>query len=702
MNLNKPILVWLTLLMTCSVQAAEVQRLQQIDVQGELEQDANAQQQSSDTDELQKNASGETLGDYLAEQPNVDSASYGPAVGRPVVRGMTGYRVKILQNDTEISDLSAMSQDHAVGVMPKASERIELLKGPASLVYGATSGGAVRLVDKTQHQFPKEGLHGNVEATAGSNNAMQNMGGKFTATSEVLTLGVSGLRSKTDDYTDGRGKVVDDSDVLTEQGKVFAGWQYRPSGQVILSYAHLHKDYGIPNDTGVATRINMQRETYGMHLSELSPTQAIDELNFDLSYNDYLHDETEGGRKDGLFGQKTINASVSADYYVNDWLGKLMFSYRDNEMKVCHEHGACDGFTTAYRSGNEANVGASVESYLNTKGLPFSHGHPMPNTDTKTIMLGGSGETTLADWGPAVTFSLGAHLEVRTLEADPSNIQETWVIPDRVNPDFYNTQNDVAGSVSMGLEHPIGQSMRSEINLSYLERLPSVDELYWNGFHHATDSYIFGNRNLDKERSVNLDWDFNWTTSSMDWTVSTYGYYFWGYIYQDPMYDAQGKAEEDPFHLSEVWQTLQTDAIFTGASFRNDWSLTTWQNTPLVLSNQFEALSATRTNGDNLPRTAPYNWLIGLGYEPDSWSAKLTAKHVFEATAVAENEQKTPGYTWVSAYLDWKLKTTYGDTRLWLKGENLLDEYAQNHLSFLKTSAPLMGQQVSAGIRLEF
>lgn len=694
-------LVILSVAMGSSVQAEESQSLEEIEVLSDKER-LNAQQQTINAEQLQKQASGETLGDYLDQQPNINSASYGPGVGRPVVRGMTGYRVKILQNDSEVSDLSAMSQDHAVGVMPKASERIELLKGPASLVYGATAGGSVRLVDSAQHEFPERGVHAELEASAASNNGLGSAGAKVTAASDALSFGFSGFKSQTGDYTDGNGDVVKDSDVLTEQVKLIGAWRYRPSGELIVSVAQLNKDYGIPNQTPAETRVDMKSDTYTLHLSETSPLESIDELSFDLTYTDYLHDETNGPRKDGLFGQKTLNMALSADYFLDDWFGKLLLSYRENELEVCHEHGGCDEFSNASRSGVEANVGASLENYLNTTGLPYSHGHPLPETFSRTLMFGGNGETLTKAWGKEITLSLGAHLELRTMEANPEHIQETWLVPKRIDADYYDTDNDFAGSLSAGINHLIGESVQSDINLSYLERLPSADELYWNGVHHATDSYIFGDRNLKKERSLNLDWDLSWGTPTSEWMLSAYAYYFWDYIYQDQLYDEQGDKVLDPFHLSDVWLTQQTDAVFTGLSVGNRWAIAQWRQVPIRLSNQVEWLQAKRSNGDNLPRTAPLSWQVGLEYAPENWSANISAKQVFEANALADNETATPAYTWVSLYADWQPDSAYGDWRLWLKGENLLDEYAQNHLSFLKNTAPLLGRQLSAGVKLTF
>lgn len=555
---------------------------------------------------------------------------------------------------------------------------------------------------KPEHHFPKRGLHGHVDASAGSNNNLGSFGGRVTATSKQFTVGISALKSQTDDYRDGAGETIRDSDVLTEQGKLYAGWRYRSTGHILLSVASLHKDYGIPNSTDAATRIDMQRESYTVHLSEQNTVTWLDSINLDMSYSDYLHDETEGGRKDGLFGQQTFNTLLSADYYYADWYGKMMFGYRNNELQVCHEHGACEDFTTAYRSGIEANVGASLENYLNARGLPYSHGHPMPNTRASSLTIGGHGERPLELAETRVYLSVGAHIELRQLVADPGNIQETWLVPERIDADYYRDDTDFASSLSVGLTHPLGDTITSQINLSYLQRLPSTDELYWNGFHHATDSYIFGNRELKKEQSINLDWDLDWSTASADWSLSSFVYFFHNYIYQDLLYNDAGEPTADPFHLSDVWQTLQSDAVFSGLSLRNEWKIANWKEAPVVLTNQAEILSAKRSNGENLPRSAPYNWLIGIAYAPERWSAKVSLKHVFKASETAENETTTPGYTWLSLYADWNRKLPNGDLKLWVKGENLTNSEAQNHLSFLKDSAPLMGLQLSTGFVFRF
>ncbi|WP_319380672.1 TonB-dependent receptor plug domain-containing protein [Thiomicrorhabdus sp.] len=669
--------------------------LDSIEVQGQVEEDA--ERKSLDSETLEKQAGGLTLGDYLDNAPNVDSASYGAAVGRPVVRGMSGYRVKILQNDMEASDLSAMSQDHAVGVSAKASQRIELLKGPASLLYGAQAGGVVRLVDEAAGEFPTKGVSGKIEAAASDNNAGANLSGQVSVASDTFGMTVSGVHQQTDDYTDGHGQTIKDSDVLSQQGQINLFYRSAPDSLLQFYFRELYKDYGIPNSTLKETRISMERQDYGVKWSKTALNEAIDRFTAELQYSDYLHDETEGGRKDGLFGKKTLNFDVTLDYTLGEWLGTAKLGVSNQELKVCHEHGGCEGFTTASR--NAGPVGDSVENYMNSTGLPYSHGHPMPNTEARRIFMSSQMDKPLNEND---LISLGAYVEYRSLDADPANIQQTWVYPSSLDADYYNSEQDLAGSLSVAFKRNWNAYSAWEASLSYLQRLPSADELYWNGFHHATDSYIFGNRYLNKEQALALDLDWHGRAWQGDWQASAFYYAFEDYIYQSTAYDSAGQPLIDPFHLSEVWMTEQADARFYGGSVSYGRNLGVAAQSPWRLSSQLDVLYAKLTDGSTLPRTAPASWLLALDYRQADWQANVSVKHVFEASELAEHEQKTAGYNWVSFYAQKDFKGRGNQWSLWLKGDNLLDEYAQNHLSFLKDTAPLSGRQLSIGVRWQY
>lgn len=653
---------------------------------------------SEDIRKLERGAANATLGSFLDDMPNVDSASYGEGVGRPVVRGMTGYRVKILQNDNEVSDLSAMSQDHAVAISPVAAERIELLKGPASLVYAAQSGGVIRISDAMDFPFKKPGLHGEVAGNLRADPAGYNLNGRVSQASDTWAFQLSAVDQFSDPYIDGNGDRVIDSDVNTQQAQAGVGWRPTESGEFQFHSTLLRKEYGIPNRTIAPSRIDMSRDDFGLRYIHLPALSWLDEWRVDLLSSDYLHFENEGGRQDGAFSQEQANAAVVGEWVTGSWRGESRLAYVQSELQVCHEHGACDDFQDAVRTGREP--GESVLQQAQNNGLPFSHGNPLPTTNTQTVQA-----STAAVWDYSTQYevSLGANVLFRDLSADPAVIQEQWVFPAQLDPDFYRDEAEMGMSMSASLKR-YAQAGKPGwvVSLSYIERLPSVDELFWNGYHHATDTYLFGDRDLNTERSLNLDLDVIQEWGAHRVQLSAFYYDFGGYIFQDQGFDENGERLRDPFHLSNVWFTRQTDAVFFGGSIRYEHDLSQSRSLPMQAWFQADVLDARQANGDDLPRTAPANTELGLSYESQDWSASLSWRHVFDARVVAPNETDTDGYDWVSLFVSKTWSLGEQNLALELKAENLLDAFAQNHISVIKDTAPLPGRQVFAGLRWSF
>ncbi|MDD3591953.1 MAG: TonB-dependent receptor [Sulfurovum sp.] len=686
----------LSLLLSAGLYAQSIE-LDAVDITAEAEEDFLNDTIKKETSTLAKEAKGETLGDYLEGEQFVDSASYGPAVGRPVIRGMDGYRVGVTNGNVILNDLSAMSQDHAVGVMARASENIELIKGPSSLLYGNYSGGVIRVTGEEHNkELLSQGYSLDTTSNYGTNGAGTTLGTTLKASDHNLSLSYNGFYHDAESYKDGNNHTVKDSNTLSEQSHIVLG--YRPNkNNVIKLYGDiLHKDYGIPNATSESTTIVMDQKQIGLIWHAKDLFEGLEHMQTEVDYSDYLHSEYEGNSADGLFGQKQLTVANTMNVLINDWELKSNVEYQNNDLKVCHDHGHCQNFSKAARTSN--TNGYELQKNIDKYNMLYAHGHPMPNTFEHRIKFGGSASKFIDDDNE---LTLALRGEFRHLEPNSENIQEQWLVTDAMDPHYYDTLNDFALSGSVGFIEYITEDLAFNTSLSYIERLPSATELFWNGFHHATNSYIFGDRYLDNEQSLNFDLDLLYTPEPFTTKASLFYYHFFNYIYQDPVVDANGIQELDPFHQSEVWQIKGVPARVYGIALEEKYTKNIDAH-EFDLTFNVEAIRAQLSSGGNLPRIPTFNGGVSLEHSYKGYKGKISYKYVDKNRFKADNETDTPAYSWVSALISYNQKTRYVEYELYLKGENLTNEIAYNNLSFLKETAPLAGRQISVGLEMKF
>jgi len=648
-------------------------------------------------EDLSKKSLGETLGDYLSHELGVDSATYGAAVGRPTVRGMEGYRVGIAQGGIMLNDLSAMSQDHAVGLNAKIVERIELAKGPASLLYGSYSGGIIRtLGEEHLAKLPKEGASLDVELSTHSDTGKATGSFKGSYATQALALYLNYFNHQADNYSSD-GNEIPHSDTSSEQLHGVLAWQINPNVVAKLYADKMDKEYGVPNRTPLRTDILMEQERYGLVL-HAKRLWRLKNIITEIQQSDYLHYEREGGRYDGLFDQKQLSLSTKFDFDISEnTQGNIRLEWIENELKVCHEHGACDKFTLGGRT--DALDGLSLLNYYNATGIPYSHGHPMPDTQEQKILMGANIKHF---YGESDEFSLATNAVLRKLTPNSSNMQETWLMHPDVDSDYYDEETQTALSLSLGWWHTWNDRVTTQLSFGYLERLPSSQELFWNGFHHATESYILGNRDLDNERSINLDADILYQHSdAFSSKVSLYYYDFANYIYQSPKVDSSGTPMIDPFHLSPIWEMRGVGASIWGVGIEESYTVQIDAH-QLNFAAQFNALQGKLDEGGYIPRMSPYNATLSLNHKVGNWDNLVSYKWVDESRNEAANETHTQGYGLLNLSTNYRHKLDKGTIDFWVKGTNLTDDVAKNHISFLKDSAPLQGRNVSFGVRYQF
>jgi len=690
-------ILFLSLLFFSTFLSANETSLGSISVTADSEEEYLSETVSKNTQETMKQTKGETLGDYIEDEQFVDSASYGPAVGRPVIKGMDGYRVGIANGNIILNDLSAMSQDHAVGVMPRASQRIEVIKGPSSLLYGNYSGGVVHVLgEEHEEKLLDKGYSLDISSQLGSNGIGYSGGATLKMSEHNVSVFASSFYTDGEVYKDGSNTEVKNSDTMSMQSHVVFGYQYDKQNTIKVYGDNLQKEYGIPNSTSKRTSIDMEQETFGLIWHNKELFDGLERFQTEIRYSDYLHYEYEDTSADGLFGQQQLGISTHMDFVSNEWNVELHVQYLDGELQVCHDHGKCTNFYDALRTGT--NVGQDMKSYMDSTGYAFSHGHPMPNTNETTTQAGLKVGKFLDD---ETDFTSSVRLEYRSLKADSSNIQEQWLVPSSIDADYYESINDIAISLSSGLAGYITDELSYQTSVAYIERLPSASELFWNGFHHATDSYIFGERDLDNEESINLDMSFMYNVSDFSTVLSGFYYDFSNYIFQEPLADNSGVLITDPFHLSDVWQMKGVSARVYGValqeSFKTDYKTHQFSSTLSL-----EAIRGVLKDGVSIPRMSPYNATLELKHLYNKLSSTLKYKYVDKSRHEAKNETPTLSYSWLSLYMEYANEFKYGAYSIFFKGENLTNELAYNHLSFLKETAPLPGRQLTIGAEVKF
>lgn len=271
-----------------------------------------------------------------------------------------------------------------------------------------------------------------------------------------------------------------------------------------------------------------------------------------------------------------------------------------------------------------------------------------------------------------------------------------------LDPDYYSDEDDVAFSLSMGWWHSWSEKLESQASLSYMERLPSSQELFWNGFHHATESYIIGNRDLDKEQSINLDIDAIYKHSdNLSSRVSFYYYDFDNYIFQSPLIDGNGDSVFDPFHQSPVYEILGQAATVYGIGIEEKYKRKMGLHL-LTFTAQLNLLKGELDSGGYIPRMAPYNATFCIEHDIGGLHSELTYKWMDESRNLAENETFTDGYEMLNFTANYDYQLSQGSLAFWFKAINLTDDIAKNHLSFLKDTAPLPGRSVAVGIDYKF
>ncbi|MNF29563.1 putative TonB-dependent receptor precursor [compost metagenome] len=621
---------------------------------------------------------GATLGETLDGLPGVHAASFGAGASRPVIRGLDGGRLKVLSDGVDVLDASTVSQDHAVSVEPLLAERIEVLKGPATLLYGGGAiGGVVNVIDrKVPTYVPDKGYEGELELRA---NSVANEGaGLFglTAGSGNFAVRVEGVKRQADDYEipgaagePRSGKQVgsyNDTDsyslggsFIGERGYLGLAYSRQENRYGLLAHEHVdcdphgnhwhcgehehdeeeheseeehHDEHG-----GAVPYISMKQDRWDLRGELADPLPGFELARLRVGHSDYRHSEIEEGVAAAIFDNQASEA-------------RLELTHRP----LLGWHGVLGGQTTRR---DFARLTAE---------------NPMPQTLTHNHALFLLEEYTAGAW----RYELGARHEWQDIEADSG-------APD----------TDHAGtSLSAGAVWTFRPEYSLGLSLSRSQRLPSAEELYAYGPHAASRTIELGNPGLEEETSHNAEVTLRKFAGPTTFTFSLFRNQVDDFIYAADL-------GRDPGGNYREVEYRQEDAVLTGAEGE-----VRHQFTDSFAASLFgDSVRGKLKDGGDLPRIPADR--LGVRLEQRFTAAldgQLEFYRVQRQDELAAFETETAGYNMLGAGLSYHGSLSQADYQLYLKADNLLDAEARQHSSLIKDEVLLPGRNFTVGMRVTF
>lgn len=617
-----------------------------------------------------------TLGETLEGQPGVSATSFGPGASRPIIRGLGEDRLRILQNGTSVLDVSNISPDHAVGTDPLSVNSVEIVRGPATLLYGPnTVGGVVNIID---NRIPMErivGVNGTIDARYGSADSLRSLAGAVNFGAGPFAFHLDAFTRETDDIkipgyarssrlraedpqADEPSGSLPNSFTDTDGGAVGGSYIWE-KGYAGVSYSGLNSFYGVVAEEDVT--IDLRQRRWDLRGAFYEPAGGIKVINYKFAYTDYDHTEFEGDEVGTRFAIDGFNARTELLHEeIGGFEGAVGVELQRNDVSALGD----EAFLPAVD--NQVNSLMLFEEIaLNPFTLQFGGRYDYQSNNTKAS----------PDFGPALDRDFNAFSTSAGV--------------------VYNPTEDYALALSLG----------------YSQRPPNYVELFANGPHVATGTFEVGNPDLGTEDSFSLDLSVRKKTGRVTGSVSGFYYRFNDFVANlptgeiDPDEDLPifnyraiganfyGGEIEATVHLLEPVQ-IPTDA--KSSAFRQPS-----QRLDLIFLADY-VRAENRQSGEPLPRIPPFRTTVALDYRIDKLGARIDAQWAARQNRTAEEELATDSYVMLNAGLDYTLSTGALTTTFFVKGVNLLNQEARLSTSYLKDIAPLSARGVIVGLRGEF
>ncbi|MDW5283720.1 TonB-dependent receptor [Alteromonas macleodii] len=656
-----------------------------------------------------------TLGDTLEKLPGVQSNFHGNVASTPIIRGLSGPRVLITQNGLDVSDVSRVGPDHAVASEASTAKQIEVLRGPATLFFGSGAiGGVVNVVDQrvptsteTRGEFVLETQTVNDQKL-----------GTFNVTTGVdnIAFYADGFYRDSNDYETPVAPDIDDPDgahVVENSNEESSGFTLGTSylfdqGYVGVAVERFEREYGVPGhshggDTSVFA--DLEQTKYQL-LGEYNFTNDfLQSVHFRAGYTDYEHAEVEGGLVGTTFSNETEELRVELLHKpMAGWRGGISLHYKGSDV---------------FAQGEEAFTPPSEMEMFAVALMEERHFGDF------LVQLGARAESVTLDASSVLLPELDAHEHDDEHDHDEHAHYEHEHEGSEFVRQFAVDQEFTPISLSAGVVYTINESYNVGVSLSRSERAPSASELLSFGPHIGTRTYEIGalfdlseegefvlsQTAIDLETANNIDLTFRKTQGDVGFVFNAFYNQVDNYYFQeetglfaesghDHDHGEEGHGEEEHSedeHSDElpVYLFGSADAVLHGFELQVAWQTTD----NLKLDFFADYVKARLKDGGALPRTSPMRVGSHVAYTLDNIRADLDITYFAKQDDISTFETETDGYTLVDASITYDIPLGDIDLSVYLSGENLTDEEARVHTSFLKDIAPRPGRNFAFGVR---
>jgi len=702
------------------------------------------------SDEELREKVGNSLGATLQNEIGVAIGSFGTGVGQPIIRGQSANRVKILENNVDVVDVAAQSPDHANAVEPLLAERIEVVRGPATLLYGSGAiGGVVNVID---NRIPSALVEAPEFAIEQSHNSVNDE----NKTVFRLDAAVGSFGLHLDGFTRESNNVRIDGFAIDEPGLE----SLEEHVEEVLGLDHMgHDDHDderneeytntngfIANSDSKASAFNAgfsyvgDRGFLGFSVSELSNEYGLPPGSHSHAHHDEGHDEDHGDEHDDDHDE---------DHDDHDEHGEVEFVRLDLERTRYDIRGGLDlegdFFTrldgsialTDYQHGEieyfedgDVEVGTLFQSEGYTSRFTLEHAPVGDWAGVWGLQLTDSDFSAVGEeaFVPRSDISSMGLFALERLEADNYTVELGARFENSdINAGLPCSFDDSAASLSGSLLYDLNSDSNFMIGIARSQRTPQVEELYANGaniedacsqglgsdhhdddhdedhhddhdsdlvLHAATNLIEIGNANLDVETSNNLELGYRKHSGAWTGEVSVYRNEIDDFIYLD--ITGEEIAEQ------QIARYTARDATFNGFEAKFSYSLFDTGSNRASVSVFGDLVKAEFDSGENVPRIPPSKVGAEVRFSGADWTGHVHVTRHGEQDDPGRLELATPEYTLLSAYADYHIGLGRdSELKLFIRGDNLLDEEVRTHSSMLKNFSPEPGRAISLGLRFE-